>query len=787
MNERVAKLRKQSVETRPYISTERAELMTDFYGGDIPQKVSVVVCRALSFKYLMENKTVCINDGELIVGERGPAPKATPTYPELCCHSIEDLRVLSSREKTSFVVSDEVRKIYSERIIPFWTGKTMREKVFAAMEEKWRQSFNAGVFTEFMEQRAPGHAILDDKIYRKGLLQFKRDIAENRKKLDYFNDLRAYEKDQEYQAMDICADAVIIFARRHAEKAKQLARQETDHVRRNELERIAEVCSHVPANAPRNFWEALQSYWFVHLSVITELNTWDSFNPGRLDQHLLPFYQKGLEDGSLTPERAKELLECFWIKFNNQPAPPKVGVTEEQSGTYTDFALINIGGVKPADGGDAVNDVSYMMLDVVEEMRLTQPSSCVQISMKSPDRFLKRACEVIRTGFGQPSVFNTDVIIKEMLQDGKSITDARAGGPSGCVEVSSFGRESCTLTGYINWPKIFELACNDGVDPNSGRQVGPRTGDVRKFTSYKQLMDAYRQQLGYFIDLKIKGNNIIERLFANHMPTPMMSLLVDDCIARGLDYHNGGARYNPTYIQGVGIGTLTDSLAAVKYHVFDRQNISMDELLKALQADFEGHENLRQKLLYNTPKYGNDDDYADGIAEEVFNVYYDLLNGRPNTKGGRYRVNLLPTTVHIYFGSVTGALPNGRKAGETVSEGISPSQGADTKGPTAVIKSAARIDHARTGGTLLNMKFNPQVLAGDGIDKLLHLIRSYFRLDGHHIQFNVINAEMLRKAQQNPEQHRDLIVRVAGYSDYFVDVGLDLQNEIIARTEQRSL
>ena len=787
MNERVAKLRKQSVETRPYISTERAELMTDFYRGDIPQKVSVVVCRALSFKHLMENKTVCINDGELIVGERGPAPKATPTYPELCCHSIEDLRVLSSREKTSFVVSDEVRKIYGEKIIPFWTGKTMREKVFAAMEEKWHQAFNAGVFTEFMEQRAPGHAILDDKIYHKGMLDFKRQIAENRKKLDYFNDLRAYEKDQEYQAMDICVDAVIIFARRHAEKAKQLAQQETDHVRRDELEHIAEVCSHVPANAPRNFWEALQSYWFVHLSVITELNTWDSFNPGRLDQHLLPFYQKGLEDGSLTPEKAKELLECFWIKFNNQPAPPKVGVTEEQSGTYVDFALINTGGVKPADGSDAVNDVSYMMLDVVEEMRLTQPSSCVQISMKSPDRFLKRACEVIRTGFGQPSVFNTDVIVKEMLQDGKCITDARAGGPSGCVEVSSFGRESCTLTGYINWPRIFELACNDGVDPNSGRQVGPRTGDARKFTSYEQLMDAYRRQLGYFIDLKIKGNNIIERLYANYMPTPMMSLLVDDCIARGLDYHNGGARYNPTYIQGVGIGTLTDSLAAVKYHVFDGQNISMDELLKALQADFERYENLRQKLLYNTPKYGNDDDYADGIAEEVFNVYYDLLNGRPNTKGGRYRVNLLPTTVHIYFGSVTGALPNGRKAGETVSEGISPSQGADTKGPTAVIKSAARIDHARTGGTLLNMKFNPQVLAGDGIDKLLHLIRSYFRLDGHHIQFNVIGADMLREAQRNPEQHRDLIVRVAGYSDYFVDVGRDLQNEIIARTEQQAL
>jgi pyruvate formate-lyase/glycerol dehydratase family glycyl radical enzyme len=787
MNERVKKLRKESVEIRPYISTERAELMTDFYQSDIPQRESVVVCRALSFKHLMENNTICINDGELIVGERGPAPKATPTYPELCCHSMEDLNILNSRQKTAFVVSDEVRKIYSERIIPFWRGKTIREKLFGSMEENWQKAFDAGVFTEFMEQRAPGHAILDDKIYHKGMLDFKRQIAENRKKLDYFNDLRAYEKDQEYRAMDICADAVITFARRYAEKAKQLAQRQSDPVRRGELERIAEVCSYVPANAPRNFWEALQAYWFVHLSVITELNTWDSFNPGRLDQHLLPFYQKGLEDGSLTPEKAKELLECFWIKFNNQPAPPKVGVTEEQSGTYTDFALINVGGVKPADGSDAVNEVSYLILDVVEEMRLTQPSSCIQISTKNPDRFLKRACEVIRTGFGQPSVFNTDVIIKEMLQDGKSITDARTGGPSGCVTVSSFGKESCTLTGYINWPRIFELACNDGIDPSSGRQVGPKTGEARKFTSYRQLMDAYKKQLGYFIDLKIKANNIIERLYANYMPAPFMSIVMDDCIARGLDYHNGGARYNPTYIQGVGIGTLTDSLAAVKFNVFDEQDISMDELLKALHADFEGYENLRQKLLYHTPKYGNDDDYADGIAEEVFNVYYDLLNGRPNTKGGRYRVNLLPTTVHIYFGSATGALPNGRKAGEPVSEGISPTQGADTKGPTAVVKSAARIDHARTGGTLLNMKFNPQVLAGEGIDKLLHLIRSYFKLDGHHIQFNVINAEMLRKAQQNPERHRDLIVRVAGYSDYFVDVGRDLQNEIIARTEQQAL
>ena len=786
MNERVAKLRKQSVEIKPYISTERAELMTDFYKSDLPARVSVPLCRALSFKYLLENKTICINDGELIVGERGPAPKGTPTYPELCCHSLEDLRILNSRERTPFVVTEEVRNIYKEKIFPFWSGKTMREKLFSSMDEEWHQAFDAGVFTEFMEQRAPGHAILDNKIYRKGMLDFKRDIAENRKNLDYFNDPRAYEKDQEYQAMDICADAVITFAQRYADKAMELAKEESDPVRQKELEQIAKVCSHVPANAPCNFWEALQAYWFVHLSVITELNTWDSFNPGRLDQHLMPFYEKGIQEGTLSPEQAKELLQCFWVKFNNQPAPPKVGVTEEQSGTYTDFALINVGGVTPDDGADAVNDVSYMILDVVEEMHLTQPSSCIQISEKNPDRLVRRACEVIRTGLGQPSVFNTDVIIREMLADGKSLTDARTGGPSGCVTVSSFGKESCTLTGYINWPKIFELACNNGADPNSDRQIGPQTGDVCSFTSYQQLFDAYREQLRYFIDLKIKANNVIERLFANYMPAPFMSILMDDCIACGLDYHNGGARYNPTYIQGVGIGTVTDALAAVKFHVFDQSNITMDELLTAMQADFEDHERLLHKLLNHTPKYGNDEDYADSITEDVFDVYYELLNGRPNTKGGKYRVNLLPTTVHIYFGSVVGALPNGRKAGEPVSEGISPSQGCDTRGPTAVIKSASRIDHVRTGGTLLNMKFNPQVLAGEGLDKLVPLIRAYFKLDGHHIQFNVINADTLRKAQQNPQQHRDLIVRVAGYSDYFVDVGRDLQNEIIARTEQQS-
>jgi pyruvate formate-lyase/glycerol dehydratase family glycyl radical enzyme len=786
MTERVKRLRAKSVETRPYVSSERAELVTAFYKSGETAKVSVPVGRALMLRHLMEHRTIHVGDGELIVGERGPAPKATPTYPELCCHSLDDLRILATRERTRFEVSDEVRRVYEDEIIPFWSGKTIREKLFAGMTGGWHDAFDAGVFTEFMEQRAFGHAIQDDKIYRQGFADFKQRIADRRGKIDWLTDPRAYEQDEELKAMDLCADALVRFAERHAEEARRLAQREADAARRAELEQVAEICTRVPAHRPRTFHEALQCYWFVHLGVISELNTWDSFNPGRLDQHLWPFYQRETAAGTLTRERAKELLECFWIKFNSQPAPPKVGITEEQSGTYQDFALINVGGLRP-DGSDAVNELSELILEVVEEMQLIQPSACVQLSKKTPERFLRRACEVIRTGLGQPSMFNTDVIVKEMLQDGKSMADARAGGPSGCVTVSAFGKESCTLTGYMNWPKILELTCHDGVDPRTGRRVGPTTGDPRSFGSFEQFFEAYRRQLKHFVDVKIIGNNFIERLYAHGMPAPFMSLVMADCIEKARDYHDGGARYNPTYIQGVGLGTLTDAMAAVRYHVYDHQTVSMDTLLEAMRADFDGGEDLRRTLAARTPTYGNDDDYADEIAEWEFNAYYDVLNGRPNTKGGRYRVNLLPTTVHVYFGQVTGALPNGRKAGTPLSEGISPTQGVDVHGPTAVMKSAARIDHVRTGGTLLNLKFSPQVLRGEGLDRLGSLIRGYFRLDGHHVQFNVVDADTLRAAQQDPDSHRNLIVRVAGYSDYFVDVGRDLQDEIISRTEQQSV
>ena len=783
MTARVARLRQESLDARPCVSTERAELMTAFY-RDHTGPLPAPLLRARAFAHLLEHKAIRLGEGELIVGEKGPAPKATPTYPELCCHSLADLDLLNSREKIPFAVSAEARAIYEKEIIPSWRGRSMRDHLFAAMTDEWKAAYAAGVFTEFMEQRAPGHTVLDDKIYRRGLLEAVDDIDARLQTLRRAHGDEERAQRDELEAMRIAALALIRFAERHAERARELATAEKDAARRAELLRIAEVCTRVPAHAPRDFWEAIQAYWFVHLGVTTELNTWDAFSPGRLDQHLWPFYRAGLADGTLTRERAAELLQCLWIKFNNQPAPPKVGVTAEESGTYTDFAQVNLGGTR-ADGGDGVNDLTFLMLDVVEEMRLLQPSASLQVCAQAPDAAIERAARIIRTGFGQPSIFNHDLIVRELVRQGKALEDARNGGSSGCVEVGAFGKENYNLTGYFNLPKLVELTLHDGVDPRTGKQLGPKTGDPRSFQSFDDLFAAWQKQVRFFVDIKTKGNDAVERLYAERMPAPFLSLLIDDCIKAGRDYHGGGARYNTSYIQGVGIGTTTDALTAFKYHVFDRRDVAMDTLLGALEKDFNGAERLRQLLLNRTPRYGNDDPYADDVMLRVFETVVAAIDGRPNVRGGEYHVNWLPTTVHVYFGSVIGALPDGRRALTPVSEGVSPVQGADRLGPTAVMQSVAKMDHARTGGTLLNQKFTPALLADDaGLAGLVNLVRGYFRLGGHHVQFNVVDAATLRDAQVHPELHRDLIVRVAGYSDYFCDLGKALQDEIIARTEQ---
>ncbi|HWS43018.1 MAG TPA: trans-4-hydroxy-L-proline dehydratase [Pseudoflavonifractor sp.] len=783
MNERVRALRRKSLETQPRIYMERARLMTDAY-KKYEGSVSVPELRALAFLHFMEHRTLYLGEGELIVGEKGDGPQAAPTFPELCCHSLEDMRLMNGRELIRFAVGEEDFAIQEEEILPYWRDRSIRSRILKAMTHEWRDCYESGIFTEFMEQRGPGHTVGSENIYRKGFLDYKEDLARALEALDFLHDPEALDKREQLTAMDLCCDAIITLGRRYAAYARELAEREQNPARREELLQIAENCDVVPAHRPQTYWQALQMYWFVHLGVTTELNPWDAYSPGRLDQHLRPFYEADCARGILDEDRAKELLECLWVKFNNQPAPPKVGITLKESSTYTDFANINTGGITP-DGADGVNDVSYLILDCMDEMRLLQPSSNVQISRKTPQRFLKRACEISRKGWGQPAFYNTEAIVQELLGAGKTIEDARRGGTSGCVETGAFGNEAYILTGYFNLPKILEITLNNGFDKVSGKQLGLALGSAGEFESYDALLDAYKRQVSHFARIKLTGSNTIERIYARYMPAPFLSVITNDCISRGRDYNAGGARYNTSYLQGVGIGTITDSLAAIKYNVYDEKKFTMAELTAALEGNFQGHERIHNLVCNRTPKYGNDDDYADGIMREVFEFYCGLITGQPNTRGGTYRINMLPTTCHVYFGEVMLASPNGRLAHVPVSEGISPERGADVKGPTGVIKSAAKLDHLRTGGTLLNQKFTPKVLEGDGgLTHMADLIRTYFNMDGHHIQFNVIDRSTLLEAQKHPQEYRDLIVRVAGYSDHFRNLSRALQDEIIARTEQ---
>ena len=551
MTERIRKLREQSLNAENRISAERALLITEFYQSGMADAEPVPVQRALAFKYILEHKYICVNEGELIVGERGPAPKATPTYPEICIHSLQDLEILNDRPKVSFKSDETTRAAYRDIIIPYWKGKSNRDRIFQNLPQEWKEAYTAGVFTEFQEQRAPGHTALGIKMFRTGLLDLKEEIAESLAKTDLVNDPEGVDKRDELRAMDIVCDAMIRYAERYAERLEELAAEEKDPVRKKELEKMAAICRRVPAHAPTTVHEALQHYWFIHLGVVTELNPWDSFNPGRLDQSLYPLYKKQLEEGTVTQEEVYEMLQSFWVKFNNHPSPPKVGVTAEESNTYTDFCLINVGGVKE-DGSDGVNEMSYILLDVIREMRLLQPSSMIQVSKKNPDRFIRAAVEIIKTGFGQPSVFNTDALVQEMLRAGKDVRDARNGGCSGCVETGAFGTEAYILTGYFNLPKILELTLNDGFDKRTGKQIGLKTGTATDYRTYEELFAAYKAQVQHFMRIKLTGNNIIERIFMKYMPVPFLSVLIEDCIRNGKDYMCGGARYNSSYVQGVG-------------------------------------------------------------------------------------------------------------------------------------------------------------------------------------------------------------------------------------------
>ncbi|SHI62775.1 formate C-acetyltransferase [Desulfofundulus thermosubterraneus DSM 16057] len=789
VNERIAKLREKSVKAGVKISGERARLITEFYKSGAAEGKSVPVQRALAFRYLMERVSLPVEDGQLIVGLRGTGPQEVPTYPEICTHSMRDLEILDSRENMPYKVDDSTRRLYSEEIIPYWKGRTVREAVFKSLPRDWLDAYEAGIWTEFMEQRAPGHTAGGDRIFRMGVLDIKDEIKKKMAELKP-EDPAYGDKMEELKAMDIAADAILVYAGRYAEKLDKMAGEEENPGRKEELKEMARICRRVPAHAPETFWEALQHYWFVHVGVVYETNPWDSFNPGRLDQHLYPFYSKDIAEGRLTRDKAKELLQAFWVKINNQPAVPKVGVTAEESFTYNDFTKINVGGLKE-DGSDGVNEVSYLILEVLDEMRTLQPNTAVLVSDKNPERLLIKALKVVGPGFGEPPFFNFDGVVVKMLRQGKSLEDARTSGVSGCVESGAFGKEAYILTGYFNLPKILEITLNNGIDPLSGKKLGLETGDPAGFKTFDELWEAFVRQVKHFMDIKMKGNDIIEEIYAKQLPVPFMSLWINDCVENARDYNAGGARYNTQYVQLVGLGTVAFGLSAIRYHVFDRKTVTMGELLEALGQNFEGkHEMLRQVILNKTPRYGEDDDYADEIAKNIVDVTVKIIESYPPSpvRKASKRAYFLPTTAHVYFGKVTGATPDGRKAGMPVSEGVSPVQGSDRKGIAAVFRSVSKCDWDKTGGALLNQKLTPDLLEGDeNIKNLARLIRTFFHMGGHHVQFNVVSAELLREAQERPGDFQDLMVRVAGYSDYFVNLPKGLQEEIIARTEHREI
>lgn len=789
INERIARLRDESVKAEVKISGERARLITEFYKSGAAEGKSVPVRRAMAFKYLMERVNLPVEEGQLIVGLRGTGPQQVPTYPEICTHSMRDLEILDSRENMPYKVDENTRKLYSDEIIPYWKGRTVREAVFESLPQEWLDAYEAGIWTEFMEQRAPGHTAGGDRIFKKGILDIKEEIKRKIERLKA-DDPEYIGKLEELKAMDIAADAILIYAERYAEKLDEIAEKEDNPARKEEIKELARICRKVPAHAPETFWEALQHYWFVHVGIVYETNPWDSFNPGRLDQHLYPFYKKDVAEGRLTRERAKELLQAFWIKFNNQPAVPKVGVTAEESFTYNDFTKVNVGGLKE-DGSDGVNELSYMTLEVLAEMRTLQPNTAVLVSNKNPERLIMKGLEVASFGFGEPPFFNFDGVIVKMLRQGKSIDDARTAGVSGCVESGAFGKEAYILTGYFNLPKVLEITLNNGVDPQTGKKLGIETGNPAYFKTFDELWEAFIRQTKYFMDIKMRGNDIIESIYSEQLPVPFMSLWIDDCVKKARDYNAGGTRYNTQYVQVVGLGTVAFSLSSVKYHVFDKKTTSMDELLEALKQNFEGkYEVLRQIILNKSPRYGEDDDYADELAKDVVEVVVKMIESYPPSpvrKASR-RAYFLPTTAHVYFGKVTGATPDGRKAGKPVSEGVSPVQGSDRKGIAAVFRSVSKCDWDKTGGALLNQKLTPDLLKGEeNIKKMAKLIKTFFNMGGHHVQFNVVGPDLLREAQENPADFQDLMVRVAGYSDYFVNLPKGLQEEIIARTAHEEL
>lgn len=797
---RIEGLRKNFFSCKPSICSERARIVTKSYSET--EGNPMIIRRAKALEKILSEMSIFIQDGELIVGNLASVPRGAPVFPEFSVNWIEgELNGkpvgFTERPGDAFEVESEVKMELINDIFPFWRGKTHQDRVNSLVpKETWVAGQDVkGFDVSWLMNSGDGHTIPDyKKVVRVGLNNIIREAEEKLASLDLSNpeDLR---KEAFLKAVVIADKAVIKLAQRYAEKAEQLAELETDSERKQELLNISQVCRHVPANPARTFNEAIQSILFTNIGIQLE-NNGHSISFGRVDQYLYPYYQRDIEKGILNNEKALELLNCLWIKLNEFSKLRDWHNTKFFVGNPL-FQNLTIGG-QTLSGEDAVNELSYLCLASTKKLRMTQPSLTVRYFNGTSEIFLMECAKVIRTGIGMPALFNDEAIIPSMLNIGYTFEDACDYGITGCVEPSPQGKIGGRFgAAFPNMLKILELALNDGKDPITGHQPCPGNGDLSTFKSFEEVMGAFKKQIDYYLKHHVILDNLIDISWEEMTPNPLLSSVIESCIERGKEIKQGGAKYDFTGGQLVGPASCANSLATLKKVVFDDKLITPQQLKHALNTNFEDNttsptgEEIRQILLSKGKKFGNDDPYADSIAAEIIKYWATNKMQYKNTRYGKGPVGgfFIPSTAtvsaNVPSGEIIGATPDGRKKGEPVSEGISAYRGTDKLGSTALINSIAKIPNIlMPGGQLLNIKLNPTTLENvDGLRNLASLIKVLFAKKGFHVQFNVISAETLRDAQNNPDKYQDLIVRVAGYSAYFVTLDPEVQKDIIARTE----
>jgi len=779
---KVEAIKERFIKITPEICVERAQLITESYREteDLP----IHLRRAKAFEKILHGMTIFIQDDELVVGNQCTKPRSAPVYPEFSCKWLEaELDRLEKRTGDVFLISEDKKKILRE-LFPYWDKKTSNELATSLMTSDALAAQGAGVFTVGNYYfNGVGHISVDyAKVLANGLNGVIAEAKTELAGLDIANpdDLK---KMHFLNAVIISNEAVIAFAGRFAGEAEKLAASEANAGRKAELLEIARICRKVPAQPAGSFWEAVQSFWFIQLVLQIESNG-HSISPMRFDQYMLPYLQM---DAAITTEKAQELLDLLYIKFSEINKVRDEGSTKAFGG-YPMFQNLIVGGVD-REGEDATNELSFMCLQATANTKLYQPSISIRIHSNTPAELYSKAVEVSRLGLGMPAYYNDRFIIPALLSRGLTREDARDYGIIGCVEPQVAGKtEGWHDAAFFNMAKVLELALNDGVDALTGKQLGPKTGDLASFVSFEELMKAYKTQMEYFVKLLVVSDNAVDIAHGQRTPLPFLSSLVDDCLSKGKSLQEGGAHYNFTGPQGVGVGNVGDSLTAIKKLVFDDKAITLIELKKGLASDFAGvdMESMRQMLLNRAPKYGNDNEYADMIAHEGALIYCREVEKYVNPRGGKFQPGLYPVSANVPLGTVVGATADGRKSGTPLADGVSPVSGVDQSGPTASVKSVARLDHViASNGTLLNMKFHPSALKDDrGIQNLVGVTETFFNGGGTHIQYNVIGRDTLLDAQKHPDNYQGMVVRVAGYSAFFTSLDKAIQDDIIARTEQ---